>query len=255
MTSLFSVAGRAYIVTGGAGHLGRHICHGLASAGAHVLCLSSRPIDLSGLPAFADGSVGCKVCDVSDEGQFEELAHAFMRECGRLDGLVNNAVRAPRGINLDMPRAQFDAGLGTILTHYFTCVRIVRHYMEEGGSIVNMASLWGLVSPSPEIYLDLRNEPSIAMPPAAAGILQLTRYLAVLMAKSRVRVNALVPGWFPKKRGPDRPDYMAQICERVPMGRIGQPEEIVGSVVYLLSDASSYMTGQHLVLDGGYTCR
>ncbi len=252
---MFSVKGRAYIVTGGAGHLGRRICHGLATAGAHIACLSSRIIDVSDLPAFTGGSIESFECDVSNEGMVEELAHSFMRKQGRLDGLVNNAVRAPRGINLDMPRHQFEAGLNGVLTHYFTCARVVRHYMEEGGSIVNMASMWGIVSPSPSMYLDLKNEPSLAMPAAAGGILQLTKYLAVLMASSRIRVNALVPGWFPKKRGPDRPDYMTEITKRVPMGRIGNPEEVVGSVVYLLSDASSYMTGQRLVLDGGYTAQ
>jgi NAD(P)-dependent dehydrogenase (short-subunit alcohol dehydrogenase family) len=100
--------------------------------------------------------------------------------------------------------------------------------------------------------LDLANEPSIAMAAAAGGIGGMTRYLARVLAERNIRVNALVPGWFPKKRGVERPDYMQQITSRVPMGRIGQPDELVGAAIFLLSGASSYMTGQQLVIDGGY---
>lgn len=243
--SLFDLSGKSFVVTGGAGHLGSHICYGLARAGADVLCLSSKLLG-------RNGSIDTRICDVSNEVEFE----AELKSFGPIDGLINCASRAPRGINLDMPKYEFGAALASTLTQYFTCARTARNHMPSGGSIINLASMWGLVSPSPEIYpSDLKNEPSIAMPPAAAGILQLTKYLAVLMAKDKIRVNALVPGWFPKKRGPDREDYMSEITKRIPMGRIGQPEEVVGSVIYLLSGASSYMTGQHLLLDGGYTCK
>lgn len=238
-----NVVGKRYVVTGGAGHLGSAICEGIAKAGAELLCLSSRP------PEFKEGTV-YSVGDVSDEEWVDQQIRWF----GPIDGLVNNAVRAPRGIDLEMPAEQFNQGLNGILTHYFTCARIAKRHMKKGGAIVNVASMWGVVSPSPEMYLDLKNEPSIAMPPAAGGILALTRYLAVLMAPD-IRVNALVPGWFPKKRGPERLDYMAQITGRVPLGRIGKAQELVGPVQFLLSDASSYMTGQQLVIDGGYTIR
>jgi gluconate 5-dehydrogenase len=237
--------GRRYIVTGGAGHLGSAICKGLVDHGARVLCLSSRPLDIPGVESA--------LCDVSDENDFAAHVYRFAGDHG-LDGLVNNAVRAPRGIDLDMPRAEFNKALDGIQTHYFTCARTARRVMNKGGSIVNIASMWGVVSPSPEVYLDLKNEPSLGMSAAAGGILSLTRYLAVLMAPN-IRVNALVPGWFPKKRGPERLDYMEQITTRVPMRRIGKAEELVGPVKFLLSEMSSYMTGQQLVVDGGYTIR
>lgn len=237
--------GKRYVVTGGAGHLGYAICQGLANAGAAVLCLSSK------VPQPVPIGVDWAICDVSDEDEVQ----AYIADWhGPIDGLVNNAVRAPRGIDLEMSKDEFNKALDTIQTHYFTCARIARRHMNPGGAIVNVASMWGVVSPSPEVYLDLKNEPSIAMSAAAGGILGLTRYLAVLMAPD-IRVNALVPGWFPKKRGPERPDYMAQITTRVPMKRIGKAEELVGPVKFLLSDMSSYMTGQQLVVDGGYTIR
>lgn len=255
MSDPFNVAGRRFVVTGGAGYLGRHFCAGLANMRAQVLCLSSKVGDFADLMALSGVKITSVICDVSDEAEFERRIFEFVNKHGPLDGLVNNAMRAPRGINLDMPRIEFDQALGTIQSHYFTCARISLRYMKESASIVNVASMWGVVSPDPAMYLDMKNEPSLAMPSAAAGIMGLTRYLAVLMAKKGIRVNALVPGCFPKKRGADRPDYIEQITSRVPMGRIGQPEELVGAMIFLLSKASSYMTGQQLVVDGGYTIR
>lgn len=255
MTSVFNIAGRSFVVTGGAGYLGRYLCAGLANAKAQVLCVSSKVGDFSGLVTPSSGKIDSVVCDVSDEAEFELQVEKFGQRNGRIDGLINNAMRAPRGIDLEMPRTDFDDAMGSILTQYFTCARIALRHMAAGGSIVNVASMWGIVSPDPAMYLDLQNEPCLAMPSAAAGILQMTKYLAVLSALNGIRVNALVPGCFPKKRGVERPDYMAEIEKRVPLGRIGQPQELVGAAIFLLSGAASYVTGQSLVVDGGYTLR
>jgi gluconate 5-dehydrogenase len=95
--------------------------------------------------------------------------------------------------------------------------------------------------------------PSAHHAAAKAGILQLTRYLAAEWASQGIRVNSVSPGWFPQKRGPERPDFMDEVNSRIPMGRIGQPSEIAGAVIFLIGDASSYVTGQNLVVDGGYS--
>jgi 2-deoxy-D-gluconate 3-dehydrogenase len=150
MSDPFNVAGRAFVVTGGAGHLGMPICAALANARARVLCVSSKPAVFRNLMGPSCPPPESVVCDVSNEAEFESHIGKFAERCGRLDGLINGAVRAPRGINLDMPRKQFDDGLGTILTQYFTCSRLAVHYMDNGGSIVNMMSMWGLISPDPE---------------------------------------------------------------------------------------------------------
>lgn len=250
---MFSLDGRAIVVTGGAGHLGRAICIALRDFGAHVLCLSSK-IPVFAEPTDAVGSIEAEICDVSDEQSFRISIENFAKRHGAIHGLVNNAARSPRGIDFEMKASEITATFEGVFTHYFTCARNVLPFLSaDGASIVNNASLWGLVSPDPRIYLDLKNEPSIVLPAAKAAILQLTKYLAVLLADKNIRVNSLVPGFFPQKRGPDRADYMAQIADRIPMGRIGRPEELVGAVVFMMSDASSYMTGQQIVIDGGYS--
>lgn len=236
--SPFDLSGKHIAVTGGSGHLGSAICRGLIAAGANVVNLSSKQLD----------GVETHICDVSSEADVEYVLSSI-----EVDGLVQCACRAPRGLDLEMATEEFTAALNGIVTQYFAVARTAMKHMPNGGSIVNLASMWGLVAPNPAIYLDLKNEPALPVPSAGAGLIQLTKYLAVLGAKQNIRCNALIPGWFPKKRGPDRPDYMAEICSRVPMGRIGQPEEIVGPALFLLSNASSYMTGQKLIIDGGYT--
>lgn len=252
---LFSLEGHSIVVTGGAGYFGREICASLRDRGAHVLCVSSR-VGAFAPPASSgrSGSITSKVCDINDEAAFADVIEPFAESHGGLTGLVNCAVRASRGIDLEMPKEVLEETMQGVFVHYFTCARIaLRSFGETQGSIVNVASIWGLVSPDPRVYLDLKNEPSLGLPPSEAAILQLTKYMATLLAPRGVRVNAVVPGWFPKKRGPERPDYLAQIEARVPMGRIGRPRDIVGAVIYLLSGASGYMTGQQMVIDGGYT--
>ena len=123
----------------------------------------------------------------------------------------------------------------------------------RAGVIINNASIWSLVAPNKEMYLDLNNEPSLFVSAAKGAIIQMTRHMATFWAQYNIRVNAFSPGWFPKRHGPDRPDYIHEITSRVPLRRIGSPRELAGVVVYLASDASSYVTGQNIVVDGGYT--
>ena len=252
---MFSLTGRSIIVTGGAGHLGKGFCASLRDFGAHVLCLSSRIGEFPPLDGEREvGSITSEICDVADEVAFADAVKRFASQQGGIDGLVNNASRAPRGIDFAMPSPLVEEAFRGAFLHYFTCSRIaIEHFRQGHGAIVNNASIWGRVSPDPRTYLDLGNEPSMPLVAAKAAVIQLTKYMAVLLAPRGIRVNALVPGFFPQRRGPDNPAYVAQMTSRIPMARIGAPVELAGALVYLLSDASSYMTGQELIVDGGYT--
>lgn len=255
-TSLFSLRGRALIVTGGAGHLGRVMCAALRDSGAHVLSLSSKVGEFP-VPVVTEqdiGSISSEICDVADEQAFAAAVQRFAALHGGIDGLVNNASRGPQGVNFAMPAIEIQEVFRGAFLHYFTCTRMaLEHFRAGSGAIVNNASIWGRVSPDPRTYLDLRNEPSLPLVSAKAAVLQMTKYMAVLLAPKGVRVNAIVPGFFPQRRGPDNPAYMAEVTSRIPMGRIGAPGELAGALIYLLSDASSYMTGQEMIVDGGYT--
>jgi NAD(P)-dependent dehydrogenase (short-subunit alcohol dehydrogenase family) len=156
----------------------------------------------------------------------------------------------------EMPAEDFDAGLRVTLTGAFVATREVGKVMREQklGSIIHFSSMYGVVSPDPRMYPASQAVNPIDYGVAKAGILQLVRYQAVQLAPLGVRVNAIVPGPFPipSTQGQDS-EFMQRLKSKVPMGRVGNPPEIAGAVVFLASDAASYVTGTQIVVDGGWT--
>jgi NAD(P)-dependent dehydrogenase (short-subunit alcohol dehydrogenase family) len=255
---LFSLDRKIVIITGGAGHLGREMTRGLAAFGARVIVLGRTPESFVGLAdetrSSAGGTIECFACDVTDEASFTEIVERVYGREGRIDVLINNAAAGQRVPLEKLDKQAWLSGLDGSLHHYVTCAMAVSKHMIAGGKgvIINNASIWSVLAPNKEMYLDLNNEPSLFVSAAKGAIVQITRHLATFWAQHNIRVNSISPGWFPKRRGPDRPDYMHQITSRIPMKRIGKPAELVGLVIYLASDASSYVTGQNIVVDGGY---
>lgn len=251
-SKLFSLEGRVVLVTGGTGHLGREISKGLASFGAHVIALGR---DQDRFAELVSTHIECIACDVQDEGAFAKVVADVQRRHGHIDGLVNNASAAKRETWDELDAAAWRAGLDATLNHYFTCTKSVSAQMlaTGRGAILNIASIFGFLAPTASMYPEGIRGPSAHHAAAKAGVLQLTKYLAAQWAQRGIRVNAISPGWFPQKRGPERPDFMQAVQRSIPMGRVGRPSELVGAVVFFMTDASSYVTGQNLVVDGGYS--
>ena len=133
--------------------------------------------------------------------------------------------------------------------------RVVRRMLDNGGgAIVNIASMYGMVAPQPELY---RQAPAMHNPPAygaaKAGLIQFTRYAACEFGAAGIRVNAVSPGPFPSPAVAEQREFVDQLSQRVPLGRVGQPHEVAGAVHFLLADASSFVTGHNLAVDGGWT--
>ncbi|WP_269432470.1 SDR family oxidoreductase [Gordoniibacillus kamchatkensis] len=144
-----------------------------------------------------------------------------------------------------------DGALGTT----FRCTREVIPYMEAagGGSIVNFASMYGIVSPDPAIYGDSGANNPANYGAGKAGVLQFTRYCAAHLASKRIRVNSITPGPFPNPAVQQNEPFLRELCRKTMAGRVGRAEDIVGPVLLLASDASAYMTGSNIVVDGGWT--
>lgn len=254
--NLLSLRGKVALVTGAAGHLGWRMAEALAEAGASVIASSRRVATAWGavgkLPRIGATHHAVEI-DHMEEASIESGFAAAVNAAGRVDVLINNG-HEPVGQDWSsLTAAQFDRQLRN-LTGYFLLSRLMRNHVVNRrgeGSIVLIGSMYGSVASYPEVYDGITCASPAAYQALKGGIIQLTRHLAVYWAKARVRVNCLSPGAFPSPSAPA--ELVARLEQRIPLGRIGQPEDLKGAIVFLCSDASSYMTGQNLLVDGGWT--
>lgn len=272
MKKPISVEDKVVILTGGAGLLGRRYAQVLAESGARVAIADLRLTDcervVDDLKHCGPGELLPLEVDVCSPESIHSMVNQVLLKWGRIDGLVNNAALDPkfdvdsaaghRQRFEDYPLVAWEQSLRVNLTGTFLCCQSVGRVMLNQcyGSIVNVASTYGLVSPNPSLYLAPgETEPSRIKPPdypvTKAAVVQLTRYLAAHWGNHNVRVNTLVPGGVQSKQDEG---FIQRYSSMVPMGRMALPEEMTGAVIFLLSDASSYMTGAELVVDGGWTC-
>ncbi len=260
---IFNIDGHVAFVTGATGWLGQSISRVLAEAGAHVILNGRSQAKLETLRDAIQGagySAEIAAFDVSEPGASEFFFEKLSREGKRLDVLINNAYAGEAGTIASTSADQFAQANEVVVTAAFRCMRAaypaLRHAAETVGqaSIINIASMYGVVSPDQRVYGDsqLNNPPFYGT--AKAGLLQLTRYMACAYANDNIRVNAISPGAFPRDEvAINAPEMVRALEDRAPLGRIGVPDEMRGPVLFLASDASSYVTGANLVVDGGWT--
>jgi NAD(P)-dependent dehydrogenase (short-subunit alcohol dehydrogenase family) len=266
MTAAFSLAGKTAVVTGGAGILGRRFCGGLAEFGADVAVVDLREDAARELAAELEERHGRRVigvgCDVSDPDSVYAMVATVMDEFGRIDVLHNNA--ASKSDDLDAFFAPFEdyrldqwrRVIAVNLDGMFLVAQAVGRRMIEqgwGGSVIQTASIYGVMAPDDRIYEGSRYLGRPINTPAAyvaskAGVIGLTRYLAAHWATRGIRVNTLSPGG---TESGQNDEFIRRYSQRVPMGRMANADEMVGALIFLASDASSYVTGQNLIVDGG----
>jgi NAD(P)-dependent dehydrogenase (short-subunit alcohol dehydrogenase family) len=253
---LLSLKGKTALITGATGYLGSAMAQALAQAGARVI-VSSRRLSDAQRAAEQLPSVESRHCAVQmdhmDERSIEQGFEAALNQAGTIDILINNGHEPLASDWRSVTAEQFTRQLSN-LTGYFLLSRLLRDQIAArgaSGSIILIGSMYGVVGSYPEVYQEISAASPVAYHALKGGIVHLTRHLAVYWAKDGVRVNCLSPGPFPQ------PKVSAELVERLekksPMGRMGKPDELKGAVVFLASDASSYMTGQNLIIDGGWT--
>ncbi len=255
----FDLTGRTAWVIGGAGLLGSQVCSALAQHRAHVIVSDPATEKSEALVQqirTESGKADAMPLDVRSESDIVTCANTIKQNHGRLDIMVFMAFAYKMVPMMQMSGEDWDYCMQVTQRGAFIASREAGRIMAEQGkgSIVHFSSMYGKVAPDPRMY-----QPNYKMNPldygvAKAGVLQLVRYQAVLQGPQGVRVNAIVPGPFPYpwSQGQDT-DFVSRLSNKVPMGRVGKPEEIAGAVVFLCSDAASYVTGTQIVIDGGWT--
>jgi len=247
---LFNLDGKVAVVTGASRGLGRGFAKALAEAGALTICMARSVPDLEVTAAQireAGGKAEVWQVDVASPSEIQTAFDHIVERYGRLDILVNNAgTEIPKEV-FDVTEQDFDTIMGTNLRGlYFAAQAAARHMVRQGsGKIINLGSLASQIGLAGATVYSA----------SKGGVLQFTRALAVELARKNVQVNAIGPGYFRTDMTEpffQDPEHREWIENRIPMGRIGTPEDLAGTVVFLASPASDYVTGQIIYVDGGW---
>jgi NAD(P)-dependent dehydrogenase (short-subunit alcohol dehydrogenase family) len=260
----FDLIGRVILLTGAGGWLGSAMSAAITAAGAHLVMCGRHSQGLQEcrqrLPEKDRDRAHVLVTDITDESDLESLRRELQTRWGVLHGLVNNAYSGHVGTLEAVSAADFQVACQYNLISPFRLTQMLRDLLDSGArqtgatsSVVNISSMYGMVSPDPSIYGDSGKNNPIHYGATKAGLLQMTRYLACHLAPT-IRVNSITPGPFPDKRNdPGIPAFYEKLAAKVPLGRTGDPAEVAAPVVFLLSPAASYINGANLAVDGGWT--
>ena len=263
-----SLEGKTAVITGGAGILGKHFSEGLAGCGSHVVVVDLNEKEGEMIARDLTRRYGQQcisiVCDVSEPTSVSSMVDEVMKQFGDINILHNNA--ASKSSNLEAFLAPFEEYTldqwrevtKVNLDGMFLVAQAVGRKMVEqnrGGSIIQTASIYGLLGPDSRIYEGSSymgrsiNTPAVYSASKAA-VIGLTKYLATYWADKNIRVNCITPGG---AESGQNDTFKEKYSSRVPLGRMAQPEEMVGALLYLASNASSYVTGQNIIIDGGWS--
>ncbi len=264
---LFSLKGKTAIVTGAAGLIGKEHCKALSEAGANVVAADVDKEKSAGIASsLQTESIGIEL-DVTNPDSIKKLRDTVIEKFGHIDILINNAAindmfESPKAALEqskfeNYPLELWQKSVDVNLTGVFLCSQILGFEMakQKKGSIINIASTYGITAPDQSLYINKEGEQSFYKPPAYSAtkgaIIMFTRYLASYWGKDGVRVNTLTPGGV--ENGQDE-FFIQKYSAKTPLGRMAAPSDYKGAVIFLASDASAYMTGANLVVDGGWTC-
>ncbi len=262
MVQTVTVNGKVILITGGYGYLGKSITESLIHHGAIVYVLARDEQKFEA--AFTDiatenaHNLHFEQCDVTHT---QEIIDAFRRvnaREGKIDVLINNAFYSRGQSPEQMKDEDWAYGIEGTLHSVFKCIREIIPYFkqQQQGRIISVSSMYGMVAPQFEVYEDF---PQFLNPPhygaAKAGIIQLTKYYASYLGSLGITVNAVTPGPFPSEEVKQNSKFVTLLEERTCLGRVGKPEDLAGVFVFLASDAANFITGQNIIVDGGWTSK
>ena len=263
---IFSLENKVALVTGALGLLGKNHCEAMAEAGANVVVCDLNQAECKNFAAnLPQKSVGISA-DITSKDSVIELKSRTLKEFGKIDILVNNAAINDMFENPqsaveqskfeNYPLEMWKKSLDVNLTGMFLCSQVIGSEMakQNKGSIINIASTYGMVAPDQSLYLNKDGKQSFyksaAYPVTKGGVISFTKFLAAYWGNNNVRVNTLSPGGVENKQDEY---FIENYSKRTPLNRMARPNDYRGALIFLASDASDYMTGANLVVDGGWT--
>jgi len=272
LETMFDLTGRVAVITGGAGLLGQQHAEAIAGAGgipvlADISLVSVDPHSLAFKEHFGDKAFATKT-DITKLESVKALLAEVLNRYGRVDILINNAANNPKMEKTadvefsrleNFPLKQWEADLSVGLTGAFLCSQVIGSEMvkHKRGVIVNVASDLAVIAPDQRLYrkpnlpADQQPVKPVTYSVVKTGLIGLTRYLATYWADAGIRVNAISPGGIYNNQ-PD--EFVQRLANLIPLGRMANANEYQAAILFLCSDASSYMTGTNLVIDGGRSC-
>jgi len=254
--TLFSLNSKIVLVTGATGQLGFTMCKSLIDFGARVIGVDIE-LNKSNMMQQKQSSINYFKLDITNKDSVDKVFKKLYQKYDGIDILINNA-----GVSTFEPfenrtDSEFSSVTNVNLNGTFNCIQNYaknqpQHCLQ--GNIINIASIYGIVSPDYRIYQKGDRKNSEIYGATKAGVIQMTKYFAVHLAQHGIRVNSISPGGIYNPENPQSEHFINEYSKRNPMNRMANSEEILGAVLYLASDASSYVTGHNLVVDGGMSC-
>lgn len=249
---LFSCKGKTVVVVGGAGLIGSEIAKGLTDFGAEVYVAD---IDKKSAKKVKAKDIKYVHLDITSEGSVRKALDEVCDASGKIDVLINCAYPRTGDWGLKLEDVPFDSWKDNMNDHmggYFLCSRAAADLMKKGakGVIINFASIYGVVAPDFSIYEGTKMTMPAAYSAIKGGIIAFTKYLATYYAKYNVRANVISPGGVFNGQNSA---FVKKYAKKTPLGRMAGSKDIVGTAVFLSSDASSYITGQNIIVDGGWS--
>jgi NAD(P)-dependent dehydrogenase (short-subunit alcohol dehydrogenase family) len=257
LEDFFGLDDKVVFVTGGAGQIGKALISKLLVLGAKVVATdkSENMIrEAANKGGWHEKTIVLGRCDIRERSSIKEIIEVGTKQFGGIDALVNNAGVSVFEPYLERDESSIEWVMNVNLKGTILCTQeFIKHRTGKGGggSVVNIASHYGFISPDPRIYTDCARKNSEIYGATKAGIIQMTRYFAVHAAEHDIRVNAVSPGGIRNPDNPQGQDFQINYGFRCPMGRMAETEEITGSILFLMSPAASYINGHNLVIDGG----